>query len=123
MDHPKKASLEKLSFFSLSFDDFLQDLTVQKHSLNTNLQNFLQDSEGFLLVDKVIPVENLESGLQAVFSKLDIPWKGILRTNHAKTDRPHYSAWYSDTGRRLVAELHLADIRQGAYKFLADVAA
>lgn len=71
-----------------------------------------------LCVDFVIRYENLDEGFQEVCRKTGIPAVSIphLKTGIRK-ERRHYSEYFDDESRDIVAELHKNDIRFFGYRF------
>ncbi len=72
-------------------------------------------TNGKLMMDFIGRFEHLQSDYNAICDKLGIQAKTlpVLR----KRGRPHYSSYYTDETRRIVAEYNEIDIKQFSYRF------
>ena len=84
--------------------------------------NFPQytDSNGFILVDKVVRYESLMEELGIIFSKLGIPFYGSLgvraKSEHRKDRRP-YQDVFSDKQRAIIETAFKREIEMHGYVF------
>ena len=78
------------------------------------LENFIFNDDGNNLADYVICVENLQSDLEFVSSKLGIK----LDCYHVnKTAHKKYSDYYDRETKEIVAEIFKLDVEYGGYEF------
>lgn len=105
----------KLSFSGYSnhsFSEFLKDLNP---FLKQEQCDFILDENGEPGVDFVGRFENLEQDFQTIAKKLNI--SGITLPVRNRTKHKHYSYYYTDETRELVADLFKNDIKMFGYKF------
>lgn len=78
------------------------------------------DSNGFLLVDKVVKYESLIEGLGTVFQELGVPFDGSLgvraKSEHRK-DRRAYQDIFSDKQRDIIEREFAEEIEMHGYTF------
>ena len=73
------------------------------------------ESDPFRNLDRIIRFENLAGDFDAVCAELSIPAQPLPRYN--KSEREHYSKYYDDELRALVAERFAAEIARFGYIF------
>lgn len=105
---------------SNDFDSFLRNCTATIFDLGCNKNfafnqvDYLTDSQGKVLVDFVGRFENLAEDMGHILSVLQL--EGTLPRLNAST-HAHYTEWYSDETRQLVADRYLRDIEAFGYSF------
>ena len=97
-------------------DDFSK-LIEHLPSKYTNTRYYF-DSSPRPILDFYIRFENLENGYKKVCKKLRIPYKKLPRRNIVpRTDRRHYSKYYTDRTKALVDQKFKKEIHYFGYKF------
>lgn len=104
----------------LSFPDFIKK---QKDLIPGNVYfkpgltcfDFISDGDGNILVDKICRFENLQGDFDDVCEAIGVPQQKLPHTN--KTKRTHYSDYYDDEIRELVADKFKKDIEYFNYEF------
>ena len=78
---------------------------------------FAGDEDGRPLVDEVIKLEEIDSGLPPVLERLGVPLpRQVPRTGRGRY-RGTYQAYYDDRTRELVGALYEEDIQRFGYTF------
>ncbi len=72
---------------------------------------------GRVAVDRVIRYEHLETDLAAISADLGLPRLVLPRLRAYRPDRPHYSTYYDDRARELVARWYAREIAAFGYRF------
>jgi len=76
---------------------------------------FIANSRSELMVDFVGRFENLQADFDIICEKMNLSQQKLPHSN--KGDRKHYTAYYNDETRRIVAEKYAKDIEYFGYKF------
>lgn len=104
-----------------SFDSFLDNWSgetvqidgVPRPKLSQSAQ--LSDAGGKILTDEIGRFESLAEDIVRLFARIGIECPEIPRINTSV--HHHYSAYYSDYGRELVAEIFKEDVERFGYQF------
>jgi len=75
----------------------------------------LYDSTGKLLIDYVGKVETLQSDLDNILDRLELPRRQIKNIN--KTSHRHYTEYYDDETREIIEKKYAKDIEYFGYEF------
>jgi len=110
---------------NLTFKEYVQQLDAPRYKgrglfsdpvYYYSMADFLFDPEGRLLVDFVGRYENRANDLKVVGDKLGVEFTG-LHLHKTKNKEQHYSEFYDDETRALIARVYQLDISFFGYKF------
>lgn len=106
---------------STDFESFLENCRATIFDLGCNKNfsfnqvDYLADKDGNMMVDFVGRFENLAADTDYVFRMLGLSDTSLPKLNH--NHHAHYSSWYNDKTRQLVAERFARDIALFGYEF------
>jgi hypothetical protein len=104
-----------------TFDEFIWNCTEivnDKDGLKSfwfNQLDYVTDKDGNLIVDFIGRYENFAQNAQYILDKLQLPNIKLPHTN--KSSHHHYSHYYTDATRDVVAERYARDIKFWGYRF------
>jgi hypothetical protein len=104
-----------------SFEEFLLNCTDVVHDIDGkrsamyNQLDYITDERGSIIVDFVGRFENLDRDVSSVIAALGLPSRSLPLVN--KSHHRHYSEYYSEETKTLVAERYSRDIQFFGYQF------
>lgn len=102
----------------LSFKDTLLNLPQEGHDYDhiTRLQTEnLINQDGKLICNMLLRFENLQKDFDIVCKKIGLPYQELPHLQ--KSEHKHYTEYYDDEARQIVAEKYAKDIEYLGYKF------
>ena len=96
-----------------TFRDHVLHHTTKKR-VKSQLE-YICDKNGNNLLDFVGRLENLQEDYDIVCDKIGIPQQKLLHKN--KTEHKHYTEYYDDETKQIIAECYAKDIEYFGYKF------
>ena len=103
-----------------SFDDFME----RKRRLFPINYPFYTDgkTQSNIIVDRILYYENLHNELDDVMNQLGVPWEGlnVQAKGGFRKNKRHYSEFYTDEYKNIVAEVFEKEIKFHNYKFEED---
>lgn len=91
------------------------ELIKQEYKINEIITDDLLNNDNTCLVNYVGRFERLQQDFNTVCNKIDIPPRQL--PHHNKTNHKHYTEYYDNETRKLVAERYARDIEYFDYKF------
>jgi len=81
----------------------------------SNQLDWITDENGNIIVDYIMRLENLQKDIDIVCDKIGIAKKQLPHIN--RSNHKHYTEYYDDETREIIAEKYARDIEYFGYKF------
>jgi len=103
----------------VNFTEFVKKSLPRWHGgpRRWNTYEMIHDSDGKLLVDYTVKLENLQEELTAITEKHFPDFKLNYGTRINTSTHDHYSTYYDEESKAIVADLMSYDIERWGYKF------
>ncbi|MCK4895136.1 MAG: sulfotransferase family 2 domain-containing protein [Calditrichia bacterium] len=111
----------------LDFRDYIIQLKSPRYKLAKSMHSrptyyygsaeYILDEKDNVIVDFIGKYENREEALQVISKRIDCPMHGELCLQKAKPSDSHYSRFYDNETRKLVADVFAKDIELFGYEF------
>ena len=113
----KKLTTEQELFLSLDFSDWVKEFGSINFMPNDHADQYsvLSDNDDKLLVDDIGRFENLHEHFNYFMTKVGLP-QGTLPHNNS-TEHEHYSSYYDDKSKAIIAKKFARDIDFFKYSF------
>lgn len=101
-----------------TFRDFIigkSQVCIDRTFVKKSYMSYMLDMEGKIITDFIIRFENIQKDFDIACDKIGIPRKKLPHKN--KTKHKHYSEYYDDETRQIVAEKFAQDIEYFGYEF------
>lgn len=118
-NHPQRIKNRKIHKLPTTFKEFCKNITnLYKYCYpyhDTTLIDYVMDKNGKQLVDYIGRFENLQQDFNIICDKIGITRQKLPHRN--KTKRKHYTEYYDDQTREIVAKKYAKDIEYFGYEF------
>lgn len=107
--------IEKDARISSNFKEFARNPRWYRSQHSKSQLDFITDESFNIKVDFICRFENLQEDFNSACIKGNIPPRKLLHEH--KSERKHYTEYYDDETKQIVAEKYAKDIEYFGYKF------
>lgn len=97
------------------FAKYLELIALKRHVQWDPQYKFILDEQGQPLVNEILRFENFDTDVTRVLNLLGVKFDVILHAK--KSNRTHYSEYYSPETKEMVADIYAKDIEMLGYSF------
>ena len=113
--HGRRQILKDKNTRELSFGDFILSLDLQRMVYPVISKYWFLKKDGNIGLDFIGRFENFQEDFNFICDKIGIPRQELSRINKSK--HKHYTEYYDDETKQIVAEKYAKDIEHFGYEF------